>query len=57
MTGVAEVEPVESFRSRARRWLKENMPPAPEKIPLWADDKLWTRARGLQRTRQVKQGR
>lgn len=46
---VAELEPVESFRARARRWLKENLPPAPEKFSMWADDAQWARARVLQK--------
>ncbi|MGA8371934.1 MAG: acyl-CoA dehydrogenase family protein [Acidimicrobiales bacterium] len=44
-------EDVESFRTRARLWLKENMPPAPG--PRYAEEQLdgdGVRARTLQRT-------
>lgn len=47
---MSELEPVESFRVRARRWLKENMPPAPEKVAMDGDEETWTRARILQKT-------
>src|SRR5262245_40677844 len=45
------MEDVESFRLRARTWLKENMPPAPEVSgPMEADDDAaWLRARELQK--------
>jgi alkylation response protein AidB-like acyl-CoA dehydrogenase len=42
-----EMESVESFRARARSWLKANMPPAPERPEGF--NKQWERARGLQR--------
>ncbi|KAA9149886.1 acyl-CoA dehydrogenase [Amycolatopsis acidicola] len=42
-------EPVESFRARARRWLKENLPPAPEKLAADGDEQTWERARVLQK--------
>lgn len=41
-------EPVEDFRLRARRWLKENMPPASEAPTGLADEAVWRRARELQ---------
>ena len=44
-----ELEPVEEFRARARRWLKENMPPAPEGYTWRGKDETWPRARQLQR--------
>ncbi|MGW0590581.1 acyl-CoA dehydrogenase family protein [Streptosporangium sp. NPDC002607] len=46
------VEDAESFRLRARAWLKENMPPAPEASDTseWGDDDAeWLRARELQK--------
>ena len=51
MTTDTEIEDVESFRQRARLWLKENMPPAPH--PRYADEQLdgdGSRPRELQRT-------
>jgi alkylation response protein AidB-like acyl-CoA dehydrogenase len=45
-----ELEPAESFRSRARGWLKENLPPTPENRTLDGDEGQWARARVLQRT-------
>jgi alkylation response protein AidB-like acyl-CoA dehydrogenase len=52
------VEDVESFRQRARSWLADNMPPAPERgrgpMSSWESDEAelaeMTRQRGLQRT-------
>ncbi|WP_067901250.1 acyl-CoA dehydrogenase family protein [Nocardia vaccinii] len=44
------IEPVDSFRDRARRWLRENLPPATEHFVGAFDDAVWTRHRGLQRT-------
>ena len=40
---------VDEFRSHARRWLKENLPPAPENFAMDGDDAQWQRARELQR--------
>ena len=40
---------VEEFRLRARRWLKENLPPVPENFALDGDEAQWPRARELQR--------
>jgi alkylation response protein AidB-like acyl-CoA dehydrogenase len=45
----ADIESVESFRVRARRWLKENLPPAPETLPRNSDEAQWARARVLQK--------
>jgi len=42
-------ESVDDFRSRARRWLKENLPPATETFALDGDQAQWDRARELQR--------
>jgi alkylation response protein AidB-like acyl-CoA dehydrogenase len=51
MSDIADdLEPVESFRARARRWLKENMPPAPNPPPSVEDESRWQRARELQKT-------
>jgi len=46
-----EMEDVESFRLRARKWLKENMPRLPEnpKPVTGDDDEDWLRARELQK--------
>lgn len=46
---MSEIEPVGDFRMRARRWLKENLPPAPESFTLDGDEAMWERARVLQR--------
>lgn len=46
---MSELEPVESFRARARRWLKENLPPAAEPQGVDNDDAKWERARVLQK--------
>src|SRR5206468_1832229 len=43
-----ELEDVDSFRDRARRWLRENMPPAPPPTT-GDDDAVWLRARELQK--------
>lgn len=43
-----DIEPVEDFRLRARTWLAENLPPAPD-VPAGSDDDdVWLRARVLQ---------
>ncbi|MEU6644417.1 acyl-CoA dehydrogenase family protein [Saccharomonospora sp. NPDC046836] len=47
--GAQRTEPVESFRTRARRWLKENLPPAPQNYRWYGDDAQWPRARELQK--------
>jgi alkylation response protein AidB-like acyl-CoA dehydrogenase len=45
-----ELEDVDGFRDRARRWLRENMPPAPPPVAVGGDDDaVWLRARELQR--------
>ncbi|WP_433710443.1 acyl-CoA dehydrogenase family protein [Nocardia sp. CA-084685] len=44
-----DLEPVDSFRDRARRWLKENLPPATETYAGADHDGVWNRARELQR--------
>ncbi|MGW1029465.1 acyl-CoA dehydrogenase family protein [Streptomyces sp. NPDC002577] len=44
-----DLEPVESFRARARRWLKENLPPASQPYRRVDDDAEWDRARVLQK--------
>ncbi|MFC5745828.1 acyl-CoA dehydrogenase family protein [Actinomadura rugatobispora] len=44
-----DLESVESFRARARTWLKENMPPAPDGYRWQGDDASWPRARELQK--------
>lgn len=41
-------EPVEDFRLRARRWLKENLPPATAANAALTDEAVWLRARELQ---------
>jgi alkylation response protein AidB-like acyl-CoA dehydrogenase len=46
---VDDLEPVGSFRARARRWLGENMPPVPGTFPLDGDEEQWARARVLQK--------
>lgn len=46
-TEATDIESVESFRARARRWLKDNLPPAPEHSE--GNNKQWERARELQR--------
>ena len=43
-----ELEPVEAFRARARAWLAEHMPPAPED-PNDRSDARWAHERTLQR--------
>ncbi|MQY18765.1 acyl-CoA dehydrogenase family protein [Nocardia macrotermitis] len=44
-----ELEPLDAFRDRASRWLKENLPPAsPGRLGV-PDDESWDRARRLQR--------
>jgi alkylation response protein AidB-like acyl-CoA dehydrogenase len=45
-----ELEDVDSFRDRARRWLRENMPTAPPPTEtIGDDDEVWLRARELQK--------
>ncbi|MFI6361282.1 acyl-CoA dehydrogenase family protein [Nocardia sp. NPDC050630] len=44
-----DLEPVDSFRDRARRWLKENLPPATQTYAGADHDGVWNRARELQR--------
>ncbi len=48
-TESTELEPVDVFRDRARRWLKENLPPASQSRLGVPDDESWGRARRLQR--------
>jgi alkylation response protein AidB-like acyl-CoA dehydrogenase len=43
------MESVESFRGRARRWLAENLPLAPQPTQATPDDDEWDRARELQK--------
>ncbi|MGN2639912.1 acyl-CoA dehydrogenase family protein [Nocardia takedensis] len=44
-----DTESVESFRARARTWLRENLPPAPDE-PMKSDsEQAWEHARRLQR--------
>ncbi|MEV0685410.1 acyl-CoA dehydrogenase family protein [Nocardia sp. NPDC050378] len=43
------IETVEEFRTRARTWLKEHMPPAPSPLPASDEEFAWDRARELQR--------
>ncbi|GAA5060394.1 acyl-CoA dehydrogenase family protein [Nocardia callitridis] len=47
-TAAEDIESVESFRDRARRWLADNLPPAPP-IHFSEKGKSWSRARELQR--------
>lgn len=49
MSTDTDTESVESFRTRARDWLKENMPPAPQKLLIESDEGAWARARVLQK--------
>ena len=44
-----DVEPVDDFRARARDWLRENLPPAPDTLTINGDDAEWQRARVLQK--------
>ncbi|MFI7667723.1 acyl-CoA dehydrogenase family protein [Nocardia sp. NPDC049526] len=44
-----DLEPVDSFRDRARRWLKENLPPTTQTYTGADHDEVWDRARELQR--------
>ncbi len=44
-----DIEPVEKFRTRARDWLRANMPPAPSVAPPSDTEAAWDRARQLQR--------
>ncbi|MBH0780772.1 acyl-CoA dehydrogenase family protein [Nocardia bovistercoris] len=44
-----EIEPVAEFRERARRWLRENMPPEGATDLKPDTDEAWDRARQLQR--------
>ncbi|WP_328912197.1 MULTISPECIES: acyl-CoA dehydrogenase family protein [unclassified Streptomyces] len=52
--GPLDVESVESFRDRARRWLKASLPPAPPAHAGGDDDARWARARVLQK--QIHEG-
>ncbi len=45
----ADVEPVAEFADRARRWLKENLPPSAGRYTGVDDEATWDRARQLQR--------
>jgi len=44
-----ELETVEQFRSRARRWLRDNLPPAPASDAPADTQEAWNRARELQK--------
>lgn len=44
------IEPIDSFRDRARRWLGQNLPPATEYYVGAFDEAVWARHRELQRT-------
>jgi alkylation response protein AidB-like acyl-CoA dehydrogenase len=44
-----DLESVDAFRDRARRWLKENLPPAPQRYIAAESEEDWDRARQLQR--------
>jgi alkylation response protein AidB-like acyl-CoA dehydrogenase len=46
---MTDVEPVDAFRCRARRWLAANLPPAPEVVPDRGDDERRAHERRLQR--------